>query len=79
MEEVHLLSLLEKRTCVHLDMTDAHAESGASVEDSIFPTGSLHKASLGKRILLMLLVREEYLVKKAYRFSGHKELILCES
>src|SRR6516225_7696525 len=31
MEEVHLLSLLEKRTCVRLEMTDERAESGADL------------------------------------------------
>ena len=68
MEEVHLLSLFEKRTCVRLEMTDERAESGASVEDSIFPTDSLHKASLGKRILNMRLVREEYPGKDSLSF-----------
>ena len=39
---------------------DERAESGASVGDSIIPTYSLQKASMGKRILDIRLVREEY-------------------
>jgi hypothetical protein len=39
---------------------DERAESGASDGDSIIPTYLLHKASMGKRILDIRLVREEY-------------------